>query len=325
MRIHFENDPEAPSALRVTPAMLEAAFGGRPGGADAPRLSFNDDPSRFAESMGDSAIVFAGRKLDLVAAKRANPALRWVQITTAGAEAYLRAVPDGVVLTNASGVHARKGAEFILSAVLMLAFRIPHFVSEREAQRWSPSFGGTLAGRRVTLLGVGAIGAAAVPLLTAHGVKVTGVTRSGRAEAPLDRCVQATDLDAVLPETDILVSTLPLTPQTAGLVDAGRIGLLPRGAGVVVVGRAKVLDYAAMLARLHDGTLDGAVLDVFPTEPIPPADPLWSAPRLVLTPHCSLDDHSLYARACLDIFMENLERFRAGRPLRNIVDPEQGY
>jgi phosphoglycerate dehydrogenase-like enzyme len=325
MHIHFENDPEAPPALYVTPAMVEAALRKVPSLGEMPSLSFNEDTSLFPACMGDAEIVFTGRKLDLAAAKRANPALRWVQITMAGAESYLRAVPDDVLLTNASGVHARKGAEFILAGVLMLAFRIPHFVTERERQRWNPSFGGTLEGRRVTLLGVGAIGAAAVPLLKAHGVRVTGVTRSGRADAPLDRCVQPQELDSLLPETEILVSTLPLTPETVDLVDARRIGLLPRGAGIVVVGRAKVLDYAAIVSRLQDGTLDGAVLDVFPTEPIPAGDPLWQAPGLVLTPHCSLDDHSLYAQACLDIFAENLERFLVGRQLRNIVDPQQGY
>jgi phosphoglycerate dehydrogenase-like enzyme len=275
--------------------------------------------------MGDAVAVFAGRHLDLRAAKVANPCLRWVQVTSAGVEGYRGAVPDGVLLSNASGVHAHKGAEFILAACLMLNFRIPHFIEMRAREAWTPSFGGTLAGCRITLLGVGAIGSAAADLLRSFAVHLTGVTRTGRASVALDRCLGPDALDAVLPETDIVVSTLPLTPQTAGLVDARRIGLLPPGAGVVVVGRAKVLDYPAIVRRLVDGSLEGAVLDVFPEEPIPPGDPLWSVPRLVLTPHCSLDDHSIYRDACLAIFADNLERLRTGLPLRNVVDPAQGY
>jgi phosphoglycerate dehydrogenase-like enzyme len=325
MRIHFENDPDAPLALRVTSAMVEEALSRHPEFSQRFDISFNDDPSRFPECMQDAEAVFTGRKLALAEAQRANPFLRWVQIMTAGAESYLRAVPAGITLTNASGVHARKGAEFILAAVLMLAFRIPHFVTERDRRLWNPSFGGSLAGRRVTMLGVGAIGAAAADMLAPFGVHVTGVTRSGHADAKLVRCIHPDNLDAVLAESDILVSTLPLTPDTSGLIDRRRINLLPRGAGIIVVGRAKVLDYDAMLARLADGTLDGAVLDVFPIEPIPAGDPLWESPRILLTPHCSLDDHETYAMACLEIFADNLARFCARQPLQNVFDPEHGY
>lgn len=325
MHIHFENDPEAPAALRVSQDMVETSLARFPALRGQLKLSFNDEPSSFTTSMDDAEAVFSGRKLSLVEAKRANPALRWVQITSAGAEAYRGAIPDGVTLTNASGVHASKGAEFILAAVLMLAFRIPHFIDERRHHQWRPTFGSTLAGRRVTLLGIGAIGSAAAALLAAHGVHLTGVTRSGRAETPLARCVRPDELDAVLPQTEILVSTLPLTPETEGLIDRRRVDLLPAGAGIVVVGRARVLDYEAIAERLAAGTLDGAVLDVFPEEPIPPGDPLWDVPRLVLTPHCSLDDHTIYTQACLDIFLDNLGRFMAGAPLKNVVDPSQGY
>ncbi len=325
MRLHVENDPNASPDLYVTPTSLAAALSRFPAVLGSIVASFNERPAAFPACMGDAEAVVSVRTLDLRAAKAANPRLRLVQITHAGVERYRGAVPDGLSLCNASGVHAGKGAEFILAACLMLNFRIPHFMAARAREAWLPSYGGTLAGRRVTMLGVGAIGAAAIDMLRPFGVRLTGVTRTGRASVALDRCVAPDALDAVLPETDILVSTLPLTPETAGLVDARRVDLLPRGAGVVVVGRAKVLDYPAILRRLADETLEGAVLDVFPEEPIPPGDPLWRVPRLVATPHCSLDDHSIYRDACLAILADNLERLRTGQPLRNVVDPERGY
>jgi phosphoglycerate dehydrogenase-like enzyme len=141
----------------------------------------------------------------------------------------------------------------------------------------------------------------------------------------VDACVTTDGLDAALVRTDILVSTAPLTPATRHLVDRRRLELLPRGAGVVLVGRAAVLDCDALAEMLTRGRLGGAVLDVFPEEPLPPGHPLWDCPRLVMTPHCGLDDHARYIDACLDIFCGNLARFAAGEPLVNVVDPARGY
>ena len=93
----------------------------------------------------------------------------------------------------------------------------------------------------------------------------------------------------------------------------------------MVVGRAAPLDYEAILDRLDDGSLRGAILDVFPDEPIPNRDRTWKTPRLIVTPHCSVDDHTTYIDRCLEIFVDNLVRFAAGRKLKNLVDPKQGY
>ena len=97
------------------------------------------------------------------------------------------------------------------------------------------------------------------------------------------------------------------------------------GAGIVNVGRAPVFDYSAIMDRLDAGTLRGAVLDVFETEPIPLDDRLWSTPRLIITPHCSVDDHTVYMQRCIDILIDNLRRDQAGEPLRNLVDASRGY
>jgi phosphoglycerate dehydrogenase-like enzyme len=118
---------------------------------------------------------------------------------------------------------------------------------------------------------------------------------------------------------------LPLTGETAGLIDRRRLDLLPGHAGVAIVGRAKVFDCDALVAKLHEGTLGGAVLDVFPEEPLPRESPFWSVPNLVMTPHCSVDDHSVYMDRCAGIFADNLERYLAGAPLRNVVEPDRGY
>jgi phosphoglycerate dehydrogenase-like enzyme len=322
LRVHIENDPAAAEALRLTPARLDAALAGRGDLAERVAASFNDDPARFAAIAGDAEIVFAGRKLD---AFGSVPELKWVQSVSAGVEAMLPYLPPQVTLTNASGVHGNKGAEFILASVLMLNYRIPQFVTDQRQRRWQPVYGGTVAGKAATLLGIGAIGLPAARLLKSLGVRTQAISRSGGEREHVDVSASFADMDALLPQTDFLISSAPLTPETRRLIDRRRLDLLPSHAGIVIVGRAKVFDCDALVAKLRDGSLGGAVLDVFPTEPLPPDDPIWSTPNLIMTPHCSVDDHGVYLDRCLDIFLDNLARYVDGRPLQNVVDRARGY
>lgn len=320
MHIHIENGP-APLTLsaEVLRQRLKAE------GLERLTVSENHDPEMFEQAVAPADILFLCRKVDLTAARRAAATLRWVQVISAGVEAYLPTLPEGVELTNASGIHGGKGGEFILAAAMMLNFQIPKFIADKGERRWAPVYGGPIAGKRVTLMGVGGVGSVAARLLRQHGAQVTGVTRSGTTPVELDRCLPVGRLDEVLAETEILISTLPLTPETDGLVDARRLAALPIGAGIVNVGRAGVFDYDALAAGLKSGALGGAVLDVFPKEPLPKEDPLWNCPNLIMTPHCSVDDHTGYIDGCLDIFIKNLRRWRDGQPLHNRVDPDRGY
>lgn len=322
MHIHIEFE-DGPLTLRAE--RLKAHLAAHGLAQSVTTITENGEPSAMAEKISAADILFACRKVDIAAAKRAAPGLAWVQVISAGVETLVPTLPDGVVLTNASGVHGDKGGEFVLTAALMLNYQIPRFASDKVAHAWEPTFGGTIDGKTAVLLGVGGIGVTAAAKLRAQGVRVIGVTRSGRSEAALDGCIAVGELDAVLPQADFLVSTLPLTKETEGLIDRRRLELLPEGAGVVVVGRAKVFDYEALADLLRSGHLGGAVLDVFPTEPLPKGDPLWDVPRLIMTPHCSVDDHGTYLDRCLDIFANNLSRRLKGEPMRNVVDRTHGY
>src|SRR3954447_13310840 len=137
VRVHIENNRDAEQALTVTPEHLARSLAERPGLAERLSLTFNDDPDRFAEVAADAEILFAGRKPKTLAFANL---LKWVQSTSAGVESLLPLIAPGTVLTNASGVHREKGGEFILTAVLMLNYAIPRFVSDKAARRWKPSF-----------------------------------------------------------------------------------------------------------------------------------------------------------------------------------------
>lgn len=322
LKVHVENGRGQPAALTLEQDRLEAKIATRSSLRHRVSISVNDDPDRFAERAGDAEIIFAAHK---PASFASAPHLKWVQSISAGVETLLPLLPSGVALTNASGVHAAKAAEFVLTSVLMLNYKIPRFVTNKERRAWEPDYGGTVAGKVAMLLGVGAIGSAAARLLKSFGLETIGITRSGSPHDGLDQSATLAQIDGLLGRTDFLISSLPLTPGTAGLIGRSQLDLLPPRAGVVVVGRAQVFDYDALADKLHDGTLAGAILDVFAQEPLPASDRLWKTPRLVMTPHCSLDDHTTYLESCLDIFVENLDRYATGRELLNVVDPAAGY
>ncbi len=315
------NDPNASEAMSLSRKRLLdrlAAAGLRAEQGDVTEGVMGAAPQ-------DADVIFACCKPDIGLLKHQMPSLSWVQVISAGVDQVLPKLAPGVLLTNSSGVHAAKGGEFVLTAALMLVYRIPAFVADKDVRRWQPEFVTPAAGKRVTLLGVGGIGGAAAGRLRQNDFHVIGVTRSGVSNVALDGSIPVGRLDEVLSQTDILVSTLPSTPATRNLIDRRRLSALPRRAGIVVVGRAAVVDYDAMADLLRSDHLSGAVLDVFPVEPLPASDNLWSCPNVIMTPHCSVDDHATYIDGCLDIFIDNVARFRDGQPLRNLVDPALGY
>ena len=323
LRVFFDNGPGQAEALCVTDDKLRNAFAGREQLLADLDYRIGNSDAEWLEHATEAEVILTSRHVRFPT--RGAHRTRWLQTMAAGVEDLSESLPADVVLTNASGVHGDKGAEFILAAVMMLNFHIPRFASDKIARRWDQTFGGTVAGNTVLMIGVGAIGLPAARLLAQFGVHVIGVTRGGTPIDGVPEVISSARIDEALSRADVLVSTAPLTSETVGLVNAGRLASLREGAGVVVVGRSRVLDYRAMQRLLVAGHLGGAVLDVFDVEPIPEEDPIWDCPNLIITPHCSLDDHSVYLQQCFELFIDNLERLIQGRELRNIVDRGLGY
>lgn len=321
MRIHIHNSASGHAELSLSVEALKTRL--IADGVPLQQLAITSGTT--LERAVDAEILFACEKVDIAKAKSLMPSLRWVQVISAGVEGYLATLPDTVMLTNSSGVHGEKGGEFVLASALMLNYRIPSFLADQKHRRWQPEFVTPAKGKRVTLLGLGGIGSEAAKALRSRGFTVTGVTRGGTSDVQVDTLISVDMIDGILSDTDILVSTLPLTPETRNLICRERLEAMPNHAGVIVVGRAAVVDYEAMVDLLTEGHLGGAVLDVFPQEPLPEDSRIWSCPNLILTPHCSVDDHSIYMSRCLDIFLENLQRFLRDAPLRNLIDPALGY
>ena len=233
-----------------------------------------------------------------------------------------------VILTNAAGAYDTMIAEYLLGGCLtMLHHFLPYYRSQQQGV-WHPCIpADSLRGKRVTVLGCGRIGSEFARMADALGAIVTGVTRSRKAAPSYIReILSIDDLDAILPDTDILVMMLPMTKDNDHLMDARRLALLPKGAYLLNAGRGKPLDAYAAGEALRSGHLAGAVLDVFPEEPLEKDDPLWDCPNLLITPHVAGKDRDPYNMAnILEIFRENMTRWAAGEPLKHVIDVNKGY
>jgi phosphoglycerate dehydrogenase-like enzyme len=244
------------------------------------------------------------------------PALRVVQLLSAGVERWLPVVPPGVQLLNGRGVHGASTAELAVAGLLASLRDLPRFEDDRRAHRWAPADTEGVTGRHVLVLGAGDIGRRVAAALEAFDAEVTLVARR-----PRDGVRAMADLAALLPGADVVVVAVPLTAETAGLVDAEFLAALPDGARLVNVARGPIVDTDALLAELTRGRLH-AVLDVTDPEPLPPGHPLWDAPNLLLTPHVGGGTRNWQRRAYA-LVREQLLRYARGEELTNQV--ESGY
>jgi phosphoglycerate dehydrogenase-like enzyme len=257
------------------------------------------------------------------------PRLRWVQATSAGIGGFLDRTGlagTGLVFTTAAGVHGVPLAEFALLGLLYFAKGMPALAEAKAARRWQRYAGSQVAGSRVLLVGLGGAGRTVARLLAAAGVEVCGAGRPGhRYDVPGVASYVASDqLHQVLPGVDALVLACPLTEQTRGLIGAAELALMRRGSVLVNISRGPVVDEEALVSALQAGHLGGACLDVFATEPLPAGSPLWDMPNVIVSPH-SAATVAAENGLITDLFIDNLQRWLAGKPLRNAYDRSAGY
>ena len=262
------------------------------------------------------------------------PKLRWVHTSAVAVETLCLQdlFARGIVVSNTRGVQAVPIAEHVMAVVLAFAKQLPAVFEHQRHAHWAQNeFIGLhlpwlLRGRTLGLVGVGTIGAEIAARAKAFGMRVVAVRRRTAHEAlmNIDDTFGPEQLGEMLARCDVLVIAAPLTPYTQGMLGAREFQQLPRGALVVNVGRAKIIDTEALIAALQSGHLGGASLDVFPQEPLPSDDPLWGCPNVILSPHTSgfRDGHW---DEVVELFAENLERFERGEALRFRVEPELGY
>lgn len=326
MRIHVQSSPRD-TQFAITPAQWDAAAARAPDVSVGHVVTFGTTPEAFQAAIGETEALVAQTGVVRRLFPADAPKLRLIYCTAAGLDslAPFDWLPPGAHLLNNRGTHGVKAGEYGLMALLMLVNGMPGFATAQRAERWAPFHGSVLAGRRVVVVGLGTLGGNVATQAARFGMRVTGVRTRAEPHPDCDQVVSHAALDTVLPEAELLVLTPPLTDATRGLLDRRRIGLLPKGAGVVNMGRGGLLDQDALCDALDKEHLSGAVLDVFVPEPVPPGHRLWATPNLVMTPHVSADDPATYIPLSLDIFFQNLRADRDGAEMPNRFDPARGY
>lgn len=274
----------------------------------------------------EALVIWGSSRTDIDSVSDLMPRLRWVQTLSAGSDAVVSArFPHDVILTSGNGLHNRTVSEHTLALILALVRRLPDAAAAQQERRWARELGGvqplhrddmvtSLLGANVLVWGFGSIGQTLAPLLQMLGANVRGVARTPGVRAGIT-VVGDRDIESELHQTDVLVMILPSAPETNRALDAKLLAALPARALVVNVGRGSTVDEDALKAALAAGDISGAALDVTSHEPLPSDSPLWTAERLILTPHAAggrpIGASSLIAT--------NLTALIEGKPLKNVV------
>ncbi|MFT7532217.1 MAG: phosphoglycerate dehydrogenase-like enzyme [Gammaproteobacteria bacterium] len=322
----FPNTAEGEEVFTITKERYDTVAVQHKDVADQLDVFVDWDTDHFVESMAD-ADVLVSWNLPTENLAAVAPNLKWIHIIGAGVEHLtpMSWLPEGVTLTNNKGVHAQKGGEFGLMSILMLHNHMPEVVTNQRTATYESLYSTPIAGKTVVVIGTGSIGAAVAGQAKAIGLYVIGVSRHGRAMPQLDEAVPVSRIDEVLPRADYVFVVTPLTNETRNLLDERRLNLLKPGAGIANIGRAAVIDYEALVKKLEDGSLRGAILDVFDEEPLPASSKFWNVPNLMVIPHISADDGTVYVPDTLKVFFDNMRRLINDEPLQNLVNTELGY
>ncbi len=334
----------------------------RDAGAGTPRLIVSDfdfapaDRDRLKAALGTTELLLARSRDELRETLTTHPEtdvlcsffppddtltlvphLAWLALPSAGADHALRAGlvrPGGKpIVTTATGIHAVPIGEFVFSVLLAWTRHWPAMFELQRSHTWPDRAGWRqLAGRELhgatlAVIGLGAIGRHIARLGRAFGMHVIATRRSavaGMRDPDVDELMPIDRLSVLLAQADFIVVAVPSTPETHHLIGTDELKAVKPGAFLVNIARGNIIDEAALVEALRSGALAGAGLDVFEREPLPAESPLWTMPNVLISPHLA-GATERYSARFTDLLLSNLARYRAGEPLRNVVEPGRGY
>ena len=279
-------------------------------------------PSEAAGAVADAEILYAWKFPPQLYAKASR--LKWMQVMGAGVDwALVPELPPSVQVTRAPGVFGPWMAEYVLGWCSWVTQKMKTYRDAQRQRRWDDHvLPDRLSGKTMTIVGLGDIGRDIARVARGLGMRVLGVSRRGRPVREAARVYPVTAMTRALREADFVVLLLPLTAETRGIIGPDALAVMKSTAWLINIARGAVVNESALLEALEQKRIAGAVLDVFDREPLPPSHPLWRVDNVVVTPHISGPSTP---DAIAPVFNDNLARYLAGRPLRHVVDRQQGY
>lgn len=286
-------------------------------------LTLENAKSPDLKLLADTEIVIGWGKGISDTVLRPDSPLRWVQTWSAGVEKLPldRLEERGILLTNASGVHAEPISAVIIGFMLLFTRNLHSAIRNQQKHRWhSEGNESELTGKTAVIAGTGSIGSETARICKAFRMQTIGISRSGQPVTGFDQVYTTDQLKKAVGEGDFVINTLPLTDETRQMFDAGIFSACKEGAYYINIGRGATTNTEDLIASLNSGRLAGAGLDVFETEPLPEDHPLWDMEQVIITPHCA-GTTDRYADRIVDIFTENMQSYlKDGAPSRNVVD-----
>jgi phosphoglycerate dehydrogenase-like enzyme len=302
---------------------------------DFPQLEVVNRPTYegIDEHIRDAEIIIGWslRPQQLASARN----LRWIHSPAAAVHQLLfpELVNKDVMLTNGRDVNGPVVAEHVMALILALAKNLPQAMRFQARRFWAQeemwnSFPRPreIAGATLGLVGVGSIGSKVAKHAAAMGMRVFAVRDNVEKPKPegVEAVLPSSELDSLISQSDYIALTVPLTPETRGLMNPARFARMKPDACLINVGRGPLVDEAGLLTALRERRIGGAALDVFEQEPLPTDSPLWDLENLLITPHTAGLTEKLWERQ-YELISENLRRYLERRPLLAVVDKQKGY
>ena len=284
------------------------------------------DEDNYISSMKDADILL-GWQFPTENIKEIAPNLKWIHVSSAGVNHLYPFdwMKDDLILTNSSGVHAKKAGEFGLMSILMLQNQMTKIVTNQKNKEFVTVLSKPIEGFKIVVVGTGSLGGSMIKHISKLGAEVIGVNRRGKSVEGCSKVITFDKIDEVLPVADFLYLAVPETKETKELINKERLDSLKPTCGIVNIGRQSVLDYELLRIKLEKNEIAGAILDVFSNEPIPKNSIFWDTPNLIITPHISSDSQGNYIEMVLKIFFKNLKLFIEKKELDNQIDRKLGY
>ena len=281
-------------------------------------------PAEAIERFPFAEVLFCWNFPDSLIPRLANTPIRWIQSMGAGVDTFANHpdFPKHILLTRVVGQFGPLMAEYIFAYLLYLAIQIEKLSQNQKAKRWEPFFPHYLSKKTIGIAGLGSIGGEVVRKARAFDMKIYGLSNRGKNAHLVDRHFYPDEWKNFVRDLDYLILTLPLTPQTHHVINREILQAMKATAILCNVGRGKLIVEQDLIQTLNSGHLQAAILDVFEQEPLPKDSPLWTMKNVYITPHLSGPG---FPESIVEYFLENLQLYQNGQPLKGIVNLDRGY